>query len=112
MFWPDSVVIPVIGQIAAGSVSAIGLRRYNCASREMWRFPTGCQANRGKHRVMSKQPVETTRAGQTSHDHDETVSSAVPPPVAKPLPKEIGGRDGLEPTLYGDWEKNGRCVDF
>lgn len=28
------------------------------------------------------------------------------------LPKEIGGREGLEPTRYGDWEKNGRCIDF
>ncbi|MEE8463685.1 MAG: DUF1674 domain-containing protein [Gammaproteobacteria bacterium] len=27
-------------------------------------------------------------------------------------PKEIGGRDGLEPTRYGDWEKAGRCIDF
>ncbi|PPJ43912.1 MULTISPECIES: DUF1674 domain-containing protein [unclassified Pseudoxanthomonas] len=26
--------------------------------------------------------------------------------------KEIGGRDGPEPTRYGDWEKNGRCIDF
>ena len=26
--------------------------------------------------------------------------------------KEIGGRDGAEPTRFGDWEKNGRCVDF
>ena len=26
---------------------------------------------------------------------------------------EIGGRkQGLEPTRYGDWEKNGRCIDF
>ena len=32
-------------------------------------------------------------------------------PVA--VPKEIGGRkDGLDPTRYGDWEKNGRCIDF
>ncbi|WP_084635483.1 DUF1674 domain-containing protein [Pseudoxanthomonas sp. J35] len=28
------------------------------------------------------------------------------------LPREIGGREGPEPTRYGDWEKNGRCVDF
>ncbi len=29
------------------------------------------------------------------------------------LPKEYGGRKkGLEPTRYGDWEKEGRCVDF
>jgi hypothetical protein len=27
-------------------------------------------------------------------------------------PKEIGGRDGPDPTRYGDWEKNGRCIDF
>lgn len=27
-------------------------------------------------------------------------------------PREIGGRGGLEPTRYGDWEKNGRCIDF
>ncbi len=26
--------------------------------------------------------------------------------------KELGGRGGLEPTRYGDWEKNGRCIDF
>ncbi|MCD7097264.1 DUF1674 domain-containing protein [Stenotrophomonas sp. MMGLT7] len=29
-----------------------------------------------------------------------------------PAPKEIGGRGGPEPTRYGDWEKNGRCIDF
>jgi hypothetical protein len=32
-------------------------------------------------------------------------------PEAK-LPTEIGGRKGPEPTRYGDWEKNGRCIDF
>ena len=26
--------------------------------------------------------------------------------------KEIGGPRGREPTRYGDWEKNGRCIDF
>ena len=27
-------------------------------------------------------------------------------------PVEIGGRDGPEPTRFGDWEKAGRCIDF
>jgi hypothetical protein len=27
-------------------------------------------------------------------------------------PREIGGPKGPEPTRYGDWEKNGRCIDF
>lgn len=31
---------------------------------------------------------------------------------AQPAPKEIGGRDGPEPTRFGDWEKAGRCIDF
>ncbi len=34
------------------------------------------------------------------------------PEKAPPLPREIGGRDGPEPTRYGDWEKNGICSDF
>ncbi|WP_315389906.1 DUF1674 domain-containing protein [uncultured Stenotrophomonas sp.] len=33
----------------------------------------------------------------------------VPTPVE---PVEIGGRGGLDPVRYGDWEKNGRCIDF
>ena len=32
--------------------------------------------------------------------------------VAVPNAREIGGRGGLEPTRYGDWEKAGRCIDF
>ena len=28
------------------------------------------------------------------------------------VPREIGGRGGLDPVRYGDWEKNGRCIDF
>ncbi|MCP5145408.1 MAG: DUF1674 domain-containing protein [Gammaproteobacteria bacterium] len=27
-------------------------------------------------------------------------------------PRELGGPKGLEPTRYGDWERNGRCIDF
>ena len=26
--------------------------------------------------------------------------------------REIGGRGGPDPVRYGDWEKNGRCIDF
>jgi hypothetical protein len=27
-------------------------------------------------------------------------------------PHELGGPSGLEPTRYGDWERNGLAVDF
>lgn len=31
---------------------------------------------------------------------------------AKPLPAELGGRDGPDPVRYGDWEKKGIAIDF
>ena len=37
---------------------------------------------------------------------DDTASEAANPP------REVGGRGGLDPTRYGDWEKAGRCIDF
>jgi hypothetical protein len=42
------------------------------------------------------------------------VQPAVPPqPTPTPTPaQEYGGREGPDPTRYGDWEKNGRCIDF
>jgi len=33
-------------------------------------------------------------------------------PVPEPAPEVGGRRDGPDPTRYGDWEKNGRCIDF
>jgi hypothetical protein len=32
--------------------------------------------------------------------------------AALALPTERGGRDGPEPTRFGDWEKKGVAVDF
>ncbi len=47
-------------------------------------------------------------------DQGETKAEPPATPEQKPQkPKEIGGRkDGTDPTRYGDWEKNGRCIDF
>ena len=41
-------------------------------------------------------------------------TAPIKPFAAEPVidVKEIGGRDGPDPTRYGDWEKNGRCIDF
>jgi hypothetical protein len=35
-----------------------------------------------------------------------------PPTEPNPKPRELGGPAGPEPTRYGDWERNGRCIDF
>ncbi len=53
-------------------------------------------------------------------DDDIIGEDALPPkpdapevaPAAHPPVREIDGRPGLEPTRYGDWEKDGRCIDF
>ncbi len=50
----------------------------------------------------------------------QAVQADAPPPApspavvrrSTPLPKEIGGSKGPEPTRYGDWEHKGRCTDF
>jgi Protein of unknown function (DUF1674) len=41
-----------------------------------------------------------------------TDSASTERPAPQPVPKEIGGPKGPEPTRYGDWEVNGRCTDF
>lgn len=32
--------------------------------------------------------------------------------AAQDRPRELGGRDGLDPVRYGDWEKKGIAIDF
>jgi hypothetical protein len=41
---------------------------------------------------------------------DDTADNVPDRPAEQP--REIGGRGGLDPTRYGDWEKAGRCIDF
>ena len=48
-------------------------------------------------------------ADESKSEPAETESAPVD---AGEKPKEIGGRGGLDPTRYGDWEKAGRCIDF
>lgn len=50
---------------------------------------------------------------KTDKTDKEVVANTNKATEQKEFPKEIGGRkDGLDPTRYGDWEKNGRCIDF
>jgi hypothetical protein len=40
---------------------------------------------------------------------DVRAPAEYPTPVHSP---EHGGPKGPEPTRFGDWERNGRCIDF
>ncbi len=48
----------------------------------------------------------TGAAGDAAGENTNRGVTAVKPPP------EIGGREGPEPTRYGDWELRGRCIDF
>ncbi len=55
---------------------------------------------------------ETPKDTSLPEDPPAEVTPAIHPAGQDAKPKEIGGRDGPDPTRYGDWEKNGRCIDF
>ena len=44
------------------------------------------------------------------NQHGECEQGA--PKYSPKYSEEYGGPKGREPTRYGDWEKNGRCIDF
>ena len=56
-----------------------------------------------KINVVVESPSLKSKSAQ--EEQDSKASS-------KTKAKEFGGRGGLEPTRFGDWEKNGRCIDF
>lgn len=65
-------------------------------------------------------PTNTANKDGDSGSNDPSVGiyrpepgGAVTPAEQPAVVREIGGRkDGTEPTRFGDWEKQGRCIDF
>ena len=52
------------------------------------------------------------RSGAARSRGESSAGETTPERASDAAPAEIGGRGGLDPTRYGDWEKNGRCIDF
>ena len=78
-------------------------------------------ANRGRQahsRAMTEPraptpPSERTPSATVPAKPADDAGKAAPKPRSSPeRARETGGRKGLDPTRYGDWEKDGRCVDF
>ena len=61
------------------------------------RTPDGPRATQKLVKNAAESPVLRTDRENTKPDY---------------TPKEVGGPKGLEPTRFGDWERDGRCVDF
>lgn len=58
---------------------------------------------------------KTTTDRQLSPEAQRALAEAEERRRAAPdvkLPKEVNGRDGPEPTRFGDWEKKGIASDF
>lgn len=69
-----------------------------------------------KSHILSNTHADESQAQSALDDDQESESaSACKTSALKPQSaslEEVGGPSGLEPTRYGDWERNGRCVDF
>ena len=58
-----------------------------------------------KHKATPR----TVKADRRDTGFSPPEDCAVPAGEKRP---EHGGPGGPEPTRYGDWERNGKCVDF
>lgn len=73
---------------------------------------------RGDGQASVEQPAEKDAAGKLPPQARRALAEAEERRAAqeraesKLREKEVGGRDGPEPTRYGDWEKGGIVADF
>ncbi len=58
-------------------------------------------------------PLDSTTMTDTVRPPESTPASMPAEPAAVPG-QGTGAKEkpALDPTRYGDWEKNGRCIDF
>ena len=78
---------------------------------------TSCMSS-GARSDLSTESTSSLDAAAALVSHN-AAPVELPTPLQQPAPSseagpapEVGGRGGLDPTRYGDWEKNGRCIDF
>jgi len=63
--------------------------------------------------VKDRDILGDQRSGPVAEGETRAVTTDTPADAERRQgPAESGGREGLDPTRYGDWEKNGRCIDF
>ncbi|MEP2716122.1 DUF1674 domain-containing protein [Pseudophaeobacter sp.] len=56
--------------------------------------------------IAAELPAAAQRALAEAAERRKAADAKAKPPV------ELGGRDGLDPARYGDWEKKGIAIDF
>jgi hypothetical protein len=77
---------------------------------------SNCAASRGWAKIRTTLVELRIPPLSPSEQEPSETAKRVPTPAGEALStapsREIGGRGGLDPTRYGDWEKDGRCIDF
>jgi hypothetical protein len=71
--------------------------------------PSGSPANSGAEHLSGKRPLSPEAQRALA---EAAARRAERDRAGADQPKEIGGRGGLDPTRYGDWEINGLTPDF
>jgi hypothetical protein len=61
--------------------------------------------------AVPNDPLPVSTEPRATDSPGDVRPTSGPPSPATRVP-EIGGPKGPEPTRFGDWERNGRCVDF
>jgi hypothetical protein len=59
--------------------------------------------------IAAPAPAQSQPSNRRSQNPGEPPQS---PGEIMSSPPEVGGRQGPDPTRYGDWELRGRCIDF
>lgn len=113
------IPLPLPNRQCLHVIGKLGMRERHCirtAQADVLHVVQGAKTMWNKIQVVShgrgglrSQCCETTMIGHPTptpaQDSETQPSPQEHIPEKKPLPKEIGGRDGPEPTRYGDWEK-------
>ena len=63
---------------------------------------------------MPERETSAPKSAQNAAESSDSAANAdnATKPDDRDKAKEIGGLKGPEPTRFGDWERDGRCVDF
>jgi len=70
--------------------------------------PEAIDSEAGEPRPWSPDQIAPLGSGTPN----SIAAKAKPLQPVEAIPAESGGPAGPEPTRFGDWERNGRCIDF
>jgi hypothetical protein len=112
MFWVGSFMAVWLRMLPAPHGPQTGTRSTVGAGLDEPSSPQICLQYQDGERVTDLANLIVVAMNAPQEKQPDPPAAARPAEPVPARPREIGGRDGPEPTRYGDWEKAGRCIDF